>query len=207
MREAKDGYDPRDLPVETGKALTVQFAHPEWKKDAGDYRSDFRHYRPGMKETGRWDFRVVPAWPLRMADRPFTLGVEGIYRLEKGQAGPESLYRLGPREERLLKRLRLRDLDEGRVYTLEALEEHPFRMRGKKARNFQWFFATETKAKAASPTQETTATPPAPAPIDEGGEEAEEDEDTEPAPLLPDPGFIPDPPPGSRQGFGLPPSF
>jgi hypothetical protein len=115
LADAADGYDDYDLdelpPLDDGPALNLVFPHPEWKKSAGDYSSDY--HRLNKNKGDRWTFEVRG-------------NQKGTLRLRWQASSPETLARG-----------QLVDEETGAVIAAADVDHYEFALTGSK-RAFRW---------------------------------------------------------------------
>lgn len=115
LADAANGYDDYDLdelpPLADGPALNLVFPHPEWKKAAGDYSSDYHPLNKNKQD--RWTFQVRG-------------NQTGTLRLRWEATSPEALARG-----------RLVDEETGAVIAAADVDHYEFALTGP-ARTFRW---------------------------------------------------------------------
>lgn len=181
LRDSRFKEDKHDIPSMGSGVVQVLFT-PRWAKDGHTYFSDYRglkltkylrRHKRLRHDNNVWIFEVRNPKGVDLSDADLNLKVEGPFDAYKSSDG---LIETPSKRKRLLRQLKLVDLDHKRVYPYKRLRHLHLSMDGQHVRHFRWVIgrvlprdkklpktATQKQlffAPAPSEAKETFGTPP-----------------------------------------------
>jgi hypothetical protein len=135
LKKAKYAKDRYDIPSLGTGILQVLFV-PAWEQEEKTYFSDYRRLKKKTTHRARvWTFQVRNQKTVDLSDAELKITVEGP---TDAYWGKEGIVEKPSQNTRLLKRLKLVDVDKHRVYRATRLENITLSMEGKHTRTFRW---------------------------------------------------------------------
>jgi len=160
LKTSRFRKDRHDIPSLGTGILQVLFV-PRWEKKGQTYFSDYRRLAGKKTHIKRvWTFQVVNQKTVDLSDAELKISVEGPI---DAYEGPDGIVEKPSTRKRLLRRLRLVDVDNHRVYLAKRLKRITLSMDGKHTRTFRWVIGKVKKQdfKPLPQTQKTPAFQPA----------------------------------------------
>ncbi|SFV90144.1 hypothetical protein MNB_SV-4-1260 [hydrothermal vent metagenome] len=140
LNDSKDGKDKHDITAFSKATLYVVFPKVQEDETLKNFFSDYHYYDPNDQYNSKrqvWTFQVKNERGADLSNASITLRVEGPYKVYRKKEGI-GYTEVAVKDNEMLSRLSLIDLDNKKVYTYSELENADLKMDGKKVRTFRW---------------------------------------------------------------------
>lgn len=155
LKDSRYYRDRHDIPS-MGKGILQVLFVPRWENEGTTYFSDYRRYKRHHKHRERvWTFQVQNQQTVNLADADLKIEVQGPTAAFRG---PDGLTEQPAKNKITLRRLKLVDVDNQKVYRAQELKNITLSMDGKHIRTFRWVIGKIRKYDL-KPLPESSKTP------------------------------------------------